>query len=60
MSYVMPPNNAIAAIASPNLPVEQQKAIFDLGVKHELRDISNTPEGSGVVPGWGGRCGGRK
>ena len=56
MSYVMPPNNNIRAIASQNLPVEQQKAIFDLGIRFELADINNTPSGQGVVRGWGGRC----
>lgn len=60
MSYVMPPNNAIAAIASQNLPQSIQRSVFELGVRFELADFNNTPAGGGPVRGWGRLSRGRR
>lgn len=55
MSYVMPPNNAIAAISSLNAPESVRRGVFDLGLRYEMADLNNTPGGAGVVRGWGRR-----
>lgn len=55
MSYVLPPNNALATITDPNGPESVRRGIFELGQRFELADYNNTPEGQGVVRGWGGR-----
>lgn len=55
MSYVMPPNNAIAALCDPNQPESVRRSVFEAGLKYELADYSNTPGGAGVVRGWGRR-----
>jgi hypothetical protein len=55
MSYVLPPNNAIAAITDLNQPESVRRAIYETDLELQLADYNNTPEGSGPVRGWGGR-----
>lgn len=53
--YVMPPNNAIANLCSQDQPESVRRAVFEAGLRLELGDYSNTPDGQGVVKGWGTR-----
>lgn len=49
----MPPNNAIAALCSQDTPESVRRSVFEAGLRYELADYNNTPEGSGPVRGWG-------
>ena len=55
MSYVMPPNNNIAAIASLSRTDEDRRSLFEVDLALQLADHNNTPGGGGPVRGWGGR-----
>lgn len=55
MSYVLPPNNAIAAICDQDRTDEQRRPLFELDLQLQLSDIRNTPGGVGPVRGWGYR-----
>lgn len=55
MSYVMPPNNAIAALCSQNTPEGVRRSVFEAGLRFDLADFNNTPGGQGVVRGAGRR-----
>lgn len=53
MSYVVPPNNAIAAICSQNRTDDQRRSQFETDLQLQLADHNNTPGGAGAVRGWG-------
>lgn len=53
MSYVLPPNNAIAVICSQDQPESLRKTLFDMDLELQQRDFTNTPEGAGPVRGLG-------
>jgi hypothetical protein len=60
MSYVLPPNNAIAAICSQDRTDADRRPMFDRDMQLQLSDYSNTPGGAGPARGWGYRGGRRR
>ena len=55
MSYVMPPNNNIAAICSQDRTDADRRGMFDVDLQLQLADFNNTPGGVGPLRGWGAR-----
>ena len=55
MSYVMPPNNNIAALLDQDRNDDARRAIFETDLALQLADHNNTPGGAGPVRGWGRR-----
>lgn len=53
MSYVLPPNNAIAKLLDQNQPEDARRAISDVDLELQLRDFRTMKEGNGPVRGWG-------
>ena len=53
MSYVLPPNNAIAKLLSQNEPEDARAAITQTDIELQLRDHNTMKEGNGPVRGWG-------
>ncbi len=54
MSYVLPPNNAIAKLLSQNEPEDARAAAAETDLELQLRDNNTMKEGNGPVRGWGG------
>lgn len=55
MSYIMPPNNNIAALCSQDRTDADRRELFEVDLRLQLADASNTPGGVGPLRGWGGR-----
>lgn len=55
MSYVMPPNNNIAALCSQNRTDDERRPLFETDLELQLADHNNTPGGYGAIRGWGTR-----
>lgn len=53
MSYVLPPNNAIAKLLSQDEPEDARRAIAETDLELQNRDINTMKEGNGPVRGWG-------
>lgn len=53
MPYILPPNNALAALFDPR-NVEAQRSVYEADLRLQLADRNNTPGGAGAVRGWGG------
>lgn len=54
MSYVLPPNNAIAKLLSQNETEDARRSISEVDLELQLRDQNTMKEGNGPVRGWGG------
>jgi hypothetical protein len=55
MSYVLPPNNAIAKLLDQDQPEGVRRAVFERDLELQLADFNSTPSGNGSVRGWGTR-----
>lgn len=55
MSYVLPPNNAIAKLLDQDRPDSVRRAVFERDLELQLADHNNTPAGNGSIRGWGTR-----
>lgn len=51
--YVLPPNNALAAITSLDQPESIRRGLYELDVQLQNANHNNTPGGAGAIRGWG-------